>query len=42
MDPVFRKAQEASMAPQLFKERGRGLKDKTMESVLSLEKVIWD
>jgi len=42
VDPVFRKAQEASVAPQLFKERGRGLKDKTMESILSLEKVIWD
>ncbi len=42
VDPVFRKAQEASVAPQLYKERGRGLKDKTIESILSLEKVIWD
>ena len=42
VDPVFRKAQEASMAPQLYKERGRGLKDKTLESISQLERVIWD
>ncbi len=42
VDPVFRKAQEASMAPQLYKERGRGLKDKTLESITQLERVIWD
>ena len=41
-DPVFRKAQEASMAPQQYKERGRGLKDKTLESIMRLESVIWD
>ncbi|MBP5551937.1 MAG: ParA family protein [Spirochaetales bacterium] len=42
VDPVFRKAQEASMAPQQYKERGRGLKDKTVESIAKLESVIWD
>ncbi len=42
VDPVFRKAQDASMPPQLFKERGRGLKEKTMESIAALEKVIWN
>ena len=42
VDPVFRKAQEASMAPQQYKERGRGLKDKTVESISKLESVIWD
>lgn len=42
VDPVFRKAQEASIAPQQFKERGRGLKDKTIEAIESLEKVIWN
>ena len=42
VDPVFRKAQEASIAPQLYKERGRGLKEKTLESITQLERVIWD
>ncbi|MGP1508114.1 MAG: ParA family protein [Sphaerochaeta sp.] len=42
VDPVFRKAQEVSVAPQQFKEHGRGLKDKTIEAILSLESVIWD
>ena len=42
VDPVFRKAQEASIAPQQYKEHGRGLKEKTTDAILSLEKVIWD
>ena len=42
VDPVFRKAQESSMAPQMYKERGRGLKDRTLEAISALENVIWD
>lgn len=41
VDPVFRKAQESNIAPQLFKQRGRGLKEKTMESIKGLNSVIW-
>ncbi|MFA6689015.1 MAG: ParA family protein [Sphaerochaetaceae bacterium] len=41
VDPVFRKAQEASCAPQLFKQKGRGLKVKTMNAVEELDAVIW-
>ncbi len=41
VDPVFRKAQEANTAPQLFREHGRGLKEKTVESVRLLSKYIW-
>lgn len=42
VDPVFRKAQESAIAPQQYKERGRGLKDKTVEAIMALESVIWD
>jgi len=41
VDPVFRKAQEASMAPQLFKQYSRGIKTKTLEAILEIESVIW-
>lgn len=41
VDPVFRKAQEASCAPQTFKKHGRGLKEKTVEALKSLNDVIW-
>lgn len=40
VDPVFRKAQESSMAPQLFKN-GKGMKEKTVEAIKSLDAVIW-
>ena len=41
VDPLFRKAQEAGKAPQLFKVRGRGLKPATVEAVRELDKEIW-
>ncbi len=41
VDPLFRKAQEASAAPQLFKVRGRGLKATTLEAIMELDKDIW-
>ena len=41
VDPVFRKAQEASSAPQLFKVRGRGLKEKTIVAIKELNSEIW-
>ncbi len=41
VDPIFRKSQEVSVAPQLYKSGNRGLKDKTIEAIHSLDKVIW-
>ena len=41
VDPVFRKAQEANMAPQLFKQRGKGLKTITMDAIKSINSAIW-
>jgi chromosome partitioning protein len=41
VDPVFRKAQEANIAPQLFKQRGKGLKITTMEAITSINSQIW-
>jgi len=41
VDPLFRKAQEASMPPQLFKSHGKGLKGKTMEAIKALDSAIW-
>lgn len=41
VDPVFRKAQEANKAPQVFKQRGKGLKEKTLEAIQGLNSVIW-
>ncbi|MBG0767950.1 MAG: ParA family protein [Spirochaetaceae bacterium] len=41
VDPLFRKAQEAGYAPQLFKARGRGLKESTVGAIKTLNKDIW-
>ena len=41
VDPLFRKAQEASKAPQPFKVRGRGLKTKTIQAIADLDNSIW-
>ncbi|MFA6844548.1 MAG: ParA family protein [Sphaerochaetaceae bacterium] len=41
VDPLFRKSQEASEAPQLFKSHGKGLKPKTLEAIKSLDSAIW-
>lgn len=41
VDPLFRKAQEANAAPQLFKSHGRGLKQKTVEAISALDASIW-
>jgi chromosome partitioning protein len=41
VDPLFRKAQEASMPPQLFKVHGKGLKQKTIDAIKSLDNDIW-
>lgn len=41
VDPVFRKSQEAGKAPQLFKVRGRGMKDTTAKVFDELYKDIW-
>ena len=41
VDPLFRKAQEASKAPQLYKVRGRGLKAATVEAIHQLDRDIW-
>ncbi len=41
VDPLFRKAQEASKAPQLYKVRGRGLKPKTVQAIMDLDNSIW-
>ena len=41
VDPLFRKAQEANAAPQMFKSHGRGLKQKTAEAISVLDASIW-
>lgn len=41
VDPLFRKAQEANAAPQMFKSHGRGLKQKTAEAISALDASIW-
>ncbi|ADY12996.1 ParA family protein [Sphaerochaeta globosa] len=41
VDPLFRKAQEAGCAPQLFKVRGKGLKESTVDAIQTLNKEIW-
>lgn len=41
VDPVFRKSQETKVAPQLFKEKGKGLKNKTRKTFEVMEKEIW-
>jgi len=41
VDPLFRKAQEAGIAPQLFKQRGKGLKQTTLDAIHMLNFDIW-
>lgn len=41
VDPVFRKSQERNIAPQLFKQRGRGLKAVTIEAIERIDAGIW-
>jgi len=41
VDPVFRKSQEKKIAPQLFKENNKGLKDKTKSVFEDMEEEIW-
>jgi chromosome partitioning protein len=41
VDPLFRKAQEAGMAPQMYKRHGKGLKPLTMEAFSALDSAIW-
>lgn len=41
VDPVFRKSQERNIAPQLFKQRGKGLKQVTMEAIARIDAEIW-
>ncbi|MDD4011427.1 MAG: ParA family protein [Sphaerochaetaceae bacterium] len=41
VEPVFRKAQERGIAPQLFKERGRGLKPATVAVFKEMNEIIW-
>lgn len=41
VDPAFRKAQEAHMAPQQFKYRGRGLKETTLTAIQAINSGIW-
>lgn len=41
VDPIFRKAQEAGKAPQLYKIKGRGMKIATGEVFHELYKDIW-
>jgi chromosome partitioning protein len=41
VDPVFRKSQERNIAPQLFKQRGKGLKPITLEAIKKIDAKIW-
>jgi chromosome partitioning protein len=41
VDPVFRKAQEHNIAPQLYKVRGRGLKPITVSAIHAIDAQIW-
>ncbi|MGI6432521.1 MAG: ParA family protein [Sphaerochaetaceae bacterium] len=41
VDPVFRKAQEKNCAPQLFRQRGRGLKPDTIAAIEEIYKGVW-
>lgn len=41
VDPVFRKSQDINVAPQLFKENGKGLKEKTKLTFEEMENEIW-
>lgn len=41
VDPVFRKSQEQNIAPQLFKQRGKGLKPITIDAINRIDAEIW-
>lgn len=41
VDPAFRKSQEKNTAPQLYRYRGRGLKQKTIDAIEELNKRVW-
>ena len=41
VDPVFRKSQERNIAPQLFNQRGKGLKQVTIEAIAQIDAEIW-
>lgn len=41
VDPIFRKSQEAGKAPQLFKVRGRGMKEASAKVFDELNRDIW-
>jgi chromosome partitioning protein len=41
VDPVFRKAQEHNMPPQLYRARGRGLKPITVKAIEAIDSTIW-
>ena len=41
VDPIFRKSQDTKVAPQLFKEKGKGLKEKTKYTFEEMESEIW-
>ena len=41
VDPIFRKCQEAGVAPQGFKIKGRGMKSATADSIKKLDADIW-
>ena len=41
VDPIFRKYQEAGVAPQGFKIKGRGMKSATADSIKKLDADIW-
>jgi chromosome partitioning protein len=41
VDPVFRKSQELKIAPQSYRVKGKGLKDKTLRAFELMENEIW-
>lgn len=41
VDSLFRKAQEASAAPQLFRDNGKGLKNRTASALCKINTKIW-
>ena len=41
VDPTFRKSQEAHMAPQMYKYKGKGLKTNTAKAINEIASQIW-
>lgn len=41
VDPVFRKSQELKIAPQSYRYKGKGLKEKTLKAFELMENEIW-